>query len=55
MLTIFGRANLERFYRNRWLREIMTDVFSAESEAKRQRKALFFVEVWRDQQAVRIP
>jgi hypothetical protein len=54
MLTNIGKADLERYFKNRWLRETMTEVFNAESESQRQRKALLFVEIWSNQRVVQI-
>ncbi len=49
MLTKTGKADLERFFRIQWLRETMTEVFSAECEVQKRRKAVLFVELWSNQ------
>ena len=54
MLTNIGKVDLERHFKNQWLRETMAEIFNAESESQRQRKAVLFVEIWSNQRVVQI-
>jgi hypothetical protein len=54
MLTNAYKVKRVEQLRTEWLREIALEVFATESEATKKRKALFFVEIWRDQQAIQM-